>query len=117
MSTLSLRLPDSLHRKAKELAEKEGVSINQFVTLAVAEKISALMTEDYLLERAKRGSRSRYDAALAQVPDVEPLEYDRIRPPLATGRLPSTQSSYIHEQGEIYQVEAANGVAEAEIEA
>jgi hypothetical protein len=117
MSTLSLRLPDSLHRKAKELAEKEGVSINQFVTLAVAEKLSALMTEDYLLERAKRGSRSRYDAALAQVPDVEPPEYDRIQPPLATGRLRSAQSFNIHERGEIYQVEEANSAADAEIEA
>jgi hypothetical protein len=117
MSTLSLRLPDSLHRKAKELAEKEGVSINQFVTLAVAEKLSALMTEDYLLERAKRGSRSRYDAALAQVPDVEPPEYARIQPPLATGRLRSAQSFTIHEQGEIYQVEEGNSAADAEIEA
>jgi hypothetical protein len=117
MSTLSLRLPDSLHRKAKELAEKEGVSINQFVTLAVAEKLSALMTEDYLLERAKRGSRSRYDAALSQVPDVEPPEYDRIQPPLATDRLRPAQNFAIHERGQIYQVEEANSATDAEIEA
>ncbi len=117
MSTLSLRLPDSLHRKAKELAEKEGVSINQFVTLAVAEKLSALMTEDYLLERAKRGSRSRYDAALAQVPNVNPHEYDRIQPPLVSGRLRSTQNMNIHERGEIYQAEEVNSAAEVESEA
>ena len=117
MSTLSLRLPDSLHRKAKEVAEKEGVSINQFVTLAVAEKLSALITEDYLLERAKRGSRSRYDAALAQVPDVEPPEYDRIQPPLVTARLESVQNRVIHERGETYQVEEANSAANTETEA
>jgi hypothetical protein len=77
MSTLSLRLPDSLHNGVKELASKEGISINQFIATAVAEKMSALMTEDYLRERAKRGSRARYEAALARVPDVEPAEYDR----------------------------------------
>jgi hypothetical protein len=78
MSVLSLRLPDSLHRQVKELASRDGISINQFVATAVAEKMSALMTEEYLRERAGRGSRARYDAALAQVPDVEPDERDRI---------------------------------------
>jgi hypothetical protein len=57
---------------------REGISMNQFVTIAVAEKLSALMTEEYLLARAKRGSREQYLAALAQVPDVEPAEYDKI---------------------------------------
>ncbi len=78
MSVLSLRLPDSLHRQVKELASRDGISINQFVATAVAEKMSALMTEEYLRERAARGSRARYDAALAQVPDVDPEEHDRI---------------------------------------
>jgi hypothetical protein len=78
MSTLSLRLPDSLHRGVKELASREGISINQFVATAVAEKMSALMTEEYLQERALRASRERYEAALAEVPDVEPEEYDRL---------------------------------------
>lgn len=62
----------------KELASREGISINQFVATAVAEKMSALMTEEYLQERARRGSLERYEAALAEVPDVEPEEYDRL---------------------------------------
>lgn len=73
MSTLSVRLPDYLHQSVRELSQREGVSMNQFITLAVAEKMSALMTEDYLAERAKRGSREKYEAALAMVPDVESL--------------------------------------------
>lgn len=72
MSTLSLRLPESLHKGIRELAEREGISINQFITTAAAEKLAALMTEDYLGERAKRASRARYEAALDQVPDAEP---------------------------------------------
>ena len=67
MSTISLRLPESLHEKARELAKQEKVSINQFVATAVAEKLAALMTEEYLLARAKRGSRRKFEAVLRKV--------------------------------------------------
>lgn len=78
MGALNLRLPESLHRKLSEVAEREGISINQLINSAVAEKMSALMTEEYLEARAKRGSRKRFDAVLAKVPDVEPEESDRL---------------------------------------
>ena len=78
MSTISLRLPDSLHETVRELADKEHVSINHFIALAVAEKISALMTEQYLSERAKRGDRAKFEAAMAKVADIEPEEQDRL---------------------------------------
>lgn len=69
MSTMSIRLPKSLHRTLRDVAGREGVSMNQFVTLAVAEKLSALATEEVLRERGARASRSRYEAALAEIPD------------------------------------------------
>lgn len=78
MSTLSLRLPDSLHKKLKELAEKEGVSMNQFITLAVSEKMSALLTVDYLKERAERGNRKTFEEIMSEVPDVEAEDYDKL---------------------------------------
>jgi len=78
MSALSLRLPQSLHRKLREVAEREGISINQLITSAVAEKMSALMTEDYLQARAARGSRRKFASALAKVADVEPDASDRL---------------------------------------
>ncbi len=78
MSTLSLRLPDSLHEEIKALARKEGISINQFISSAVAEKMSALLTEQYLQERAGRGSRSAFFDALGRVPDSEPDDEDRL---------------------------------------
>lgn len=77
MSTISLRLPESLHNRVRMIAEREGVSINQLITTALAEKLSALLTEDYLAERAGRGSRERFLEALSQVPDVAPDEADR----------------------------------------
>lgn len=78
MSTISLRIPESLHQHLRELAKVEGTSINQLITTAVAEKISALSTEEYLARRANRGSRARFDAALAQVSDSEPEAYDQL---------------------------------------
>lgn len=78
MSTLSLRLPASIHRRLKTLAEREGISINQLVSSAVAEKLAALMTEEYLQERANRGSRRKFRAVLAKVPDVEPEKKDQM---------------------------------------
>lgn len=78
MSTLSVRLPNSLHKKLKELAEQEGISMNQFITLAVSEKMAALLTVDYLKERAERGSRKAFEEIMSEVPDVEPEEYDKL---------------------------------------
>jgi hypothetical protein len=62
----------------RELAEAEGVSMNQFATLAIAEKIATLITVDYLEIRAKRGSREKLLAVLAKAPDVEPEENDKL---------------------------------------
>jgi predicted transcriptional regulator len=76
MSTISVRLPNSLHDKVRELAQQENISINQFITVALAEKISALITEDYLQARAARGSRRKFEEAMAKVADVEPLPQD-----------------------------------------
>jgi hypothetical protein len=76
MSTLSLRLPDSLHQKVKELAERDDISINQFIAMAVAEKMSALLTLDYLAERAKYGNRAAFEQVLKKVPSRPPVPGD-----------------------------------------
>ena len=78
MSTLSLRLPNSLHDEVKFLAKNEGISINQFISSAVAEKMSALLTEQYLVKRAQKGNKQAFLNAMSRVPDVEPEEWDRL---------------------------------------
>lgn len=77
MSALSIRLPDSLHQMARGMAKQDQVSMNQFIASAVAEKVSALATEQYLHARAARASAEKFKAALAQVPNVEPALFDR----------------------------------------
>jgi uncharacterized protein (DUF1778 family) len=81
MSTLSLRLPDSLHRKIRELAERDHISINQFLATAAAEKAAALLTIDYLEQRGRRGDARLFDRVLARVQDVPPVPGDEL--PLA----------------------------------
>ena len=78
MSTISLRLSESLHKRVRELAKEEGVSINQLITTALAEKLSALLTEDYLSKCAKRGSRKKFDRALSKVRDTKPHKDDEV---------------------------------------
>lgn len=80
MSTLSLRLPESLHKQARELADKEDISINQLVATALAEKMAALMTGEYLAERAARGSRDKFARVLKKVRarNDNPVEGDEL---------------------------------------
>ena len=77
MSALSVRIPMSIHQKIREIVKKDHVSINQFVNSAVAEKISGFMSEEYLMERAKKESKKKYLSVLSKVPKVPPLENDK----------------------------------------
>ncbi|PIQ09135.1 MAG: toxin-antitoxin system HicB family antitoxin [Ignavibacteriales bacterium CG18_big_fil_WC_8_21_14_2_50_31_20] len=78
MSVLSLRIPESLHKRVKILANDDNISINQFITSALAKKLSALDTEKYLEDRTLKGSKDKFSKALSKVPDVAPDEYDRL---------------------------------------
>ncbi len=76
MSTMSLRLPDYLHKSAKQLAKKGHISVNQLVATALAEKISALATEEYLDSLAAQGSREAFDRIMLKVQERPPIPGD-----------------------------------------
>ena len=78
MSSLSLHLPDSLYEKIRELAERDDISINQFIATAVAEKAAALLTETYLEERGRRADPRLVDRILRRVPDVPAVPGDEL---------------------------------------
>ena len=78
MSAISLRLPNNLHRSVREMAGKEHVSINQMITLALAEKVSALMADEYLGRRAKRGSKAKFLKAMGRVEKNDPEAKDKL---------------------------------------
>lgn len=79
MSMVSLRIPEYLHEQVRLLAEREKISINQLITLAVAEKVAVLTAEDRIRDRAKHASRERFQKALKSVPDTEPAPEDRFK--------------------------------------
>ncbi len=76
MTTLNLTLPNSIERHLQEMADMDGVPIDQFVMSAVAEKISALTAETYLRTRAERADPAALRAILDKVPDRTPLVGD-----------------------------------------
>jgi uncharacterized protein (DUF1778 family) len=73
MSAFSLRLPNSIHRHIKEIAQNEGVSINQFIVSAVEEKVSAIATEEYLEARSLRADNASFESILVKVAKRQPL--------------------------------------------
>lgn len=72
----ALRIPDYYRQEIEAL--KGDVSINQFIISALSEKIASLRTEEYLQERANRGSRTHALSLLKSAPDVKPVEGDGI---------------------------------------
>jgi hypothetical protein len=88
MSAFNLRLPESLHLQVRELAERDRVSINQFITLAVAEKVAVLRTLNYIEQRGQQGSREKFDRVLNKIAEAnhEPYEADRLPEKIGPGR-------------------------------
>ncbi len=68
MTALTVRLPNSVHQKVKELALRDDISVNQFIASAVSEKMASVMTLDYLKSEAAKGQRSDFDSFLSLVP-------------------------------------------------
>jgi hypothetical protein len=78
MSTLNVNIPESLQKRAQSLAQSEGVSLDQFIANAVAEKVAVLDADTYIHARAIRGTREKFERVLSKVPDVEPDPDDRL---------------------------------------
>jgi predicted transcriptional regulator len=70
MTALTIRLPDSVHRKIKELALRDKISVNQFIASAAAEKMASVLTLDFLKAEAAKGERLDFEHYMSLVPDV-----------------------------------------------
>jgi hypothetical protein len=78
MNTVTLQIPDYLFDKLRDFTRKEKITIDQFITSAIAEKMSAFATKDYLEMRAARANKKKFLDALSSIPDIEPEEYDKL---------------------------------------
>jgi hypothetical protein len=77
-STYPLRLPKSVKAEAEKQAKAEGVSVNQFIATAVAEKLAALSTADFFAKRRKRADFDAFDRIMARDGGESPREDDRL---------------------------------------
>ena len=69
MTALTVRLPNSVHAKIRELAARDAISVNQFIASAAAEKLASVLTLDYLRQEAAQARREDFDRYLNAVPD------------------------------------------------
>ncbi len=70
MSALTVRLPNSVHAKIRELAARDEISVNQFIASAAAEKLASMLTIDYLRQEAAKGQRQDFERYLNAVPNL-----------------------------------------------
>jgi len=78
MSTLTVQMSESLAHQLRECAAKEGLTVDQLLSAAAAEKLSALLTLDHLRQRALRAKREDFVAFLDASPDAPPLPGDEL---------------------------------------
>jgi len=78
MSALTIELPDNLHQKAREVAADENLSMHALIAIALPQKLSRLVPDTYLEERAASATGNGLDEFVAQVPAVEAPESDRL---------------------------------------
>ncbi len=77
-STYPLRLPTSLKKEVARLARRDGASVNQFIALAVAEKVSALETETFFKERGRLADMDEFKKILRRENGVAPSKSDQM---------------------------------------
>ena len=78
MSTLTIQMPEGLARQLRECAAREGVTVDQLMSAAAGEKLSALLTGDHLRDRARHAKREDFVAFLNGSPDVPPMPGDEL---------------------------------------
>jgi len=78
MSILTIQLPEGVARQLRECADREGVTVDQLMSSAAAEKLSAMLTVEHLRERAKNAKREDFVAFLNDSPEVPPIPGDEL---------------------------------------
>lgn len=78
MTTISTKIPDTLFRQAKSIAEREDMTLDEFIAVALASQISSWETGKTFTERAKRGDWQKSREILSKAPDAEPEDFDKL---------------------------------------
>lgn len=80
MTTIETKIPEPVLEQARALAEREGIPLEQIISLAVTQSVGVWSHESYVEHRAKGASRDAFEAALDEVPDAPALPGDEWPP-------------------------------------
>lgn len=87
-SNFALRVSPALLAEARKAAKDEGIALNQLISLALAEKVSAIRTQAYFEERAGRADSAKADLVWARIgKDNAPMEGDQLPPEFVSGKM------------------------------
>ena len=78
MTTMHISVPDDVRDKVSEVANRIHVSVDELATMALIEKVSVMLKDPFLEERAKKGDWKKFQEALDMIPDVPPEDYDKL---------------------------------------
>ncbi len=78
MTTVNAKIPNTLFRQAKTIAEREEITLDQFIALALASQISSWNVGESFNQRAKQGDWEKAREILAKAPDIETEDYDKL---------------------------------------
>jgi len=79
MAKLQIQLPESIHSKIGKIAKKEKLSINQLLVNSISNEIIRYETLHFFAERAKDFKEEEFLAALQEIPQTEPEEFDKLK--------------------------------------
>lgn len=79
MSALTIHLPNSIRAHVERLAAADGITVDQFIATATAEKLAVLEAENYIQSRAKQADDAAFERLLGKIPAAQPTEeWDRL---------------------------------------
>jgi hypothetical protein len=78
MKMLQVRLPENIHRRAKQLSKEANVSLNQFILTSVSNEIVREETADFFRDAAANFDARAFADALAAIPDADPVAGDEL---------------------------------------
>lgn len=78
MTQLNVDVPNAIYQGIRDLSQRENISLDHLVAQALGEKLSAMVSEDYLKRRAEKGDREKFLAVLDKAPNVQPGNDDRV---------------------------------------
>lgn len=78
MSAIQIELPEPVHRRTAQLAQRQSMSLDRLLVVALVEKLATAFPDESMEERARRGRQADFQKFMEGVPAVKPPDYDKL---------------------------------------